>query len=281
MKIVSTLKCTEYDVPGHPESPGRVKETYNLLKKNGYEFIEPQYCRQEDILLVHSKDLLESVKKGTFLDADTPNIRNIFDYARLSVGAAIKASEIAKEERASFSLMRPPGHHATRSNLGGFCYFNNIAIAAKSALSKAKKVAVLDFDVHHGNGTEDIFLGDNRLLYLSLHQSPFYPGTGLKSTNNCINFPLIVGTGHKEYLKQLHQALDVIHKFKPELLGVSCGFDIYKDDPIGGLNLELDSFSEIGRLISQLEIPTFCILEGGYSQKLPYCILNFLEGFKL
>jgi acetoin utilization deacetylase AcuC-like enzyme len=277
MKIISTLKCTEYEFPGHPESPERIRDAYDLLKRSGFEFIEPKECSDEDILIAHSEVLLNNVKSGTFFDMDTPNLPGIFKHARLSVGAAIQAAKRAKAEK-TFSLMRPPGHHATRNSLGGFCYFNNIAVAVKKSLLEYKNAAVLDFDVHHGNGTEDIFLKDNRLLYISLHQSPLYPRTGLKSYDNCINFPLPGGMRGEEYVKKIEQALDKIRDFGPGLLGVSCGFDTFKDDPIGGLQLDLDTFYDIGNLIKGLNIPTFCILEGGYSDKLAECILRFLEG---
>ena len=281
MKIISTLKCTEYGQPGHPESPLRVKNSYNLLKKNGYEIIEPTHATEEDILLVHTKELLGKVKSESFFDPDTPVFKGIFDYARLSAGAAIQAAELSLGGELGFSLMRPPGHHATKKDLGGFCYFNNIAIATKKILPKVKKVAILDIDVHHGNGTEDIFKGSKDVLFVSLHQSPLYPGTGLKSEGNCLNFPLASGTDEKEYFDVLKQALVKIKQFKPGLIGMSCGFDTFEEDPIAGLKLKIDSYKKIAQMVSELRIPIFCILEGGYSSILPQCIESFLEEFKI
>lgn len=281
MKIISTLKCTEYGQAGHPESPLRIKNTYKFLKDRGYDIIESSPALESDILLVHTKELLETVKSGRFFDPDTPAYEGIFDYARLSAGAAIKATEVSLNKDLGFSLMRPPGHHATREDLGGFCYFNNIAIAVKKILPKVKKIAILDIDVHHGNGTEDIFRGEKDVLFISLHQVPLYPGTGLKSEGNCLNFPLSSGTDEIEYLDTLKKAILKIQGFGPSLIGVSCGFDTFKDDPIASINLEITSYRKIAQIILELKIPVFCVLEGGYSQNLPQCIEQFLEGLKI
>ena len=142
--------------------------------------------------------------------------------------------------------MRPPGHHATKKNLGGFCYFNSIAIASLRAGEKCGKVAVVDFDCHHGNGTEDILLGRKDFLYLSLHQSPLYPGTGQKSMDNCINYPIPASTTPDEYISIFTEGLKAIAKFNPDLIAVSAGFDSYRLDPITNLNLELETYREIG-----------------------------------
>jgi acetoin utilization deacetylase AcuC-like enzyme len=280
MKIISTLKCTEYGQVGHPESPLRIKNTYKFLKDKGYKIIEPKYATEDDILLVHSKNLLEKVKSEKFFDPDTPVFKGIFDFARLAVGAAIKSAEFSMDNDFAFSLMRPPGHHATRDDLGGFCYFNNIAIAIKKVLAKVKRAAILDIDVHHGNGTEQIFRGKENVLYISLHQSSLYPGTGLSSEKNCLNFPLPAGTGERRYLAILKQALEQIRQFRPNIIGISCGFDTFNNDPIANLQLDVESYYKIAQFISDLNIPFFCVLEGGYSQSLPRCIESFLEGGK-
>ncbi len=281
MKILFSPKCLEYSQPGHPESPNRVSASYNYLKdKEGFEFIEPAPCEEKDILLAHTQSLLSEVKSGRFFDYDTPSFPNIFEIASLSAGAAIEAMKLALSGENAFSLMRPPGHHATRNSLGGFCYFNNIAIASLTALEQVKTVAIVDFDCHHGNGTEDIVLGRKDILYLSLHQSPLYPGTGLHSRENCINYPLPADTTPDEYLSAFEKGLKEIKSFNPDLLAVSAGFDTYKHDPITGILLEKETYREIGKMLSALEKPVFAILEGGYSRDLPECIYQFLIGLR-
>jgi acetoin utilization deacetylase AcuC-like enzyme len=281
MKIFYSPRCLEYSQPGHPESPARVRSTYKYLVEKGYSFIDPKPCTDNDILRAHSRELLDSVKNETFFDFDTPVFHGIFNIATLSAGSAIDAAMhcLDKGEKA-FSLMRPPGHHATRSSLGGFCYFNNIAIASLRAKERTGKIAIVDFDCHHGNGTEDILHGRKDFLYLSLHQSPLYPGTGLRSSENCINFPLPSQTSPGDYLSILEKGLRKVEEFKPDLLAISAGFDTYKLDPITSLSLEQQTYREIGRMLAGLKKPTFAILEGGYSKDLPECVYEFLQGLE-
>jgi acetoin utilization deacetylase AcuC-like enzyme len=284
MKIFYSPKCLEYSQPGHPESPARAQYTYEYLEEQGYAFQEPQSCTEEDILLAHSQHLLESVKKESFIDFDTPAYAGIYDIARLSAGSAIDAAHACLTGgEMGFSLMRPPGHHATKNELGGFCYFNNIAIACLKALrdfDDVNKIAVVDFDCHHGNGTEDILLGKKEALYLSLHQSPLYPGTGQRSRDNCINYPLSASTTPEQYILAFEEGLKQVEEFDPDLLAVSAGFDSYKLDPITNLTLELSTYKAIGEMLSKLQKPTFSILEGGYSRDLPECVHNFLCGLE-
>ncbi len=279
MKIFYSAACLGYSQPGHPESPARVLHTYEYLMEKGFRFIEPAPCTEEDILMAHSRKLLESVKHGSFYDADTPALPGIYDIARLSAGGAVAAAMhcLDRDEKA-FSLMRPPGHHAGWNAPGGFCYFNNIAIASLKALEKAGKVAIVDFDCHHGNGTEEIFRGRKDFLYLSLHESPLYPGTGLRSSGNCINHPLPAGTGHDEYLSVFADALKKVETFDPGLLAISAGFDSYRGDPLTNLALEPATYLEIGRMLAALGRPAFAVLEGGYSRDLPGCVHQFLSG---
>jgi acetoin utilization deacetylase AcuC-like enzyme len=281
MKIFYSPECLGYSQPGHPESPDRIRNTYEYLEEKGFGFEGPQPCTDDDILLAHTQELLDSVKKENFLDFDTPAYPGIYDIAKLSAGSAINAAAhcLDKDEKA-FSLMRPPGHHATKNSLGGFCYFNNIAIASLKAAETAGKVAIVDFDCHHGNGTEDIMLGRENFIYLSLHQSPLYPGTGLKSRGNCINYPLSASTTPDEFLSAFAQGLKEIAEFNPDLLGISAGFDSYKLDPITNLTLELETYNKIGGMLGGLNKPAFAILEGGYSRDLPECIYQFLEGLE-
>lgn len=271
----------EYELPGHPESSQRLNCIYNHLKEKKSEFIEAKPAKEEDILRVHSLQLIKKIKEGNLLDSDTPNLEGIFEYARLSCGAAIQAAEFVLNNGNAFSLMRPPGHHANQDNTGGFCYFNNIAIAVKKALESIEKITIVDIDCHHGNGTQDIFLGDKRVLYVSLHQSPLYPGTGQKSLKNCLNFPLSAGTDEKTYLCVLKGAIEEIKHFNPQLIAVSCGFDTYKDDPLTNFNLEKESYFKIASLLSSLEKPCFSVLEGGYKiPEIAECVEQYLKGWE-
>ncbi|MCD6406643.1 histone deacetylase [Candidatus Aerophobetes bacterium] len=277
--IFFSLKCLEYSFPGHPESAERVKSIYNHLKDQGYTFEEAKPCREDDILLVHTKGHLKKVKENTFFDPDTPNLENIYDYAALAVGGAIQAVDKALEGENSFSLLRPPGHHAGKNYLGGFCYFNNIAIATCRALRKGvDKVAIIDFDGHHGNGTEDIFSGEKRVLYLSLHQYPAYPGTGGSSRGNSLNFPLSPGCEEEDFMRAFFEGINEVEEFSPGLIGVSAGFDAHEKDPLLSLNLKTETYFKIGEKISSLKKPFFCVLEGGYHEDLPFCVRGFFEG---
>ncbi|GBE39526.1 acetylpolyamine aminohydrolase [bacterium BMS3Bbin08] len=286
MKIFFSEKCLEYSQPGHPESPARVSSTYRFLKEKGLEFIEPAPCGDEDILLAHTPELLNAVKGESFFDMDTPALPGIFEHARLAAGSAIDAARQCLKGEMTFSLMRPPGHHATGNRLGGFCYFNNIAIAVLKIKEQAGesdrpgKIAIIDFDCHHGNGTEDIFLNRNDFLYVSLHQSPLYPGTGLSSRGNCVNYPLPADTSPDEYLAVLGKALKKVAEFGADLLAVSAGFDTYRLDPITNISLEKDTYKEIGEMLSKPGLPLFAVLEGGYSRDIPECIYQFLTGLE-
>lgn len=142
-----------------------------------------------------------------------------------------------------------------------------------------EKAAILDIDCHHGNGTEDIFMGNDSVLYVSLHQSPLYPGTGLVSQGNVVNFPLLPGTPESEYLNTLDQACQKITEFNPSILGISAGFDTFEKDPLTQLNLVVETYRKIGNRIAALKIPAFVVMEGGYSYKLPECVYTFLLGF--
>lgn len=211
-------------------------------------------------------------------DSDTPAYSNIFEFASLSAGGAILASEID-----GFSLMRPPGHHVGRygAALGvttrGFCYLNNIAIAVKK---QNKRTLILDIDGHHGNGTQEFFQGDDKVTYLSLHQAPNYPGTGGTTEGNCINYALPPDVGGKLYLETLDRALSRIDFAPIEKLAVSCGLDTHQGD-LASLGLVERDFLEIGRRIAHLGKPAFFILEGGYvGEKVGLDIDSLLRGYE-
>jgi len=287
MKILFSEECLEYQYSGHPESPERVLNTFEFLKQKGFEFVEPRPCSEKELLLVHDKKFVEEIKSEKFSYIDSPALPGIYYYARLSAGSAVNAMEISLKNEKTFSLMRPPGHHAGRNGLTlgsmslGFCYFNNIAIACKKALKIVKKIAIIDFDCHHGNGTQDIFIGCSNVLYVSLHKYPFYPGTGGISEKNCLNYPLSSETTEEEYLETFEKALEKVKNFKPNLIAVSAGFDSHKEDDItfNGLNLSYKSFRAIGELIKELKKPSFAVLEGGYGKILPKSVYEFIVGY--
>jgi len=263
MKIIFSEKCLEYSWPGHIERPERIRKALELIRRQ-YEFLEPKTASQQDLLRVHTKeyvDLIKNAEAGSYLDGDTPAPPNIYEYARLSAGAALLATQ-----ENGFSLMRPPGHHAGRNGRAmgastlGFCYFNNIAIAIKKL---GRSTLILDIDGHHGNGTQEIFQGDQKVSFISLHRYPTYPGTGFRSQGNCLNFPLSYSAGDSLYLKTLEQALSQVEMANIEVVGVSAGFDAHQGD-LASLGLTSDGYREIGRRVGALGKPVFGVLEGGY-----------------
>jgi acetoin utilization deacetylase AcuC-like enzyme len=259
-KIVFSEKCLAYG-SWHVEGPARVRKAYEILKERGYEFLEPEPASEEDLLRVHDGEYVWMLKKGLIEDGDTPAYENIFEYAKLSAGGAILAAEVK-----GFSIMRPPGHHAGRNgaalgaNTRGFCYLNNIAIAVRHL---GKPTLILDIDGHHGNGTQEIFFGDDKVMYVSLHRHPHYPGTGAVSEANCLNFPLWGDCGDEAYLETLDGALGMVDVGRFEVVAVSAGFDTHMGD-LASLGLTEKGYREIGKRIAALKKPTFFVLEGGY-----------------
>ena len=276
-KIVYSEKCLGYGT-WHIEGPQRVKQAYEILKKQDYEFILPEPATEDDMLLVHDMDYLWNLKKGLVEDSDTPAYDNIFNFASLSAGGAVIASQIN-----GFSLTRPPGHHVAKygAALGaytrGFCYLNNIAIAVK----KLKKPSlILDIDGHHGNGTQAVFQGDKQVVYLSIHQSPNYPGTGAFTEDNCINFALPPNCRGKQYIETLEKGLNMVDLSRFEQVAVSAGFDTHLGD-LASLGLVQKDYFEIGQRIAQLDKPTFFVLEGGYNgQNVGADINQLLKGYE-
>lgn len=281
-RVYSDLSTAEYGAPGHPEAPFRVSKTYERLKSEGHALELPSVAaKDEDVLLMHGALHLESVRLGTFEDADTPPHEGIAKIAMTSLSGALSAVDSALAGEPAFSLMRPPGHHAGKSRVAGFCYLNNLALAVARA-QKAKpglKVAIVDFDVHHGDGTQELVLGRERTTFLSIHQYPLYPGTGLDSRANCWNLPVEAGTDESKWLMHFEPAYDLLLQEKPDLLAVSAGFDAYKEDPIAGLNLDKGTFKRIGRMLAETKLPRFATLEGGYHRDLPLLVESFLDGF--
>jgi len=259
-KIIFSENCLGYG-QWHIEGPERVRKAAEVLKGLGYEFLEPEPASEDDLLRVHDTDYVWNVKKSLVADPDTPAYDNIFEFARFSAGGAILAAKVG-----GFSIMRPPGHHAGRNGaaLGaytrGFCYFNNIAVAVKHL---DRRTLILDIDGHHGNGTQEIFLGDKKVTYVSLHRHPNYPGTGVVSEGNCLNFPLPPDCGDEVHIRTLDKALSSVDVERFEVVAVSAGFDSHVGD-LASLGLTEKGYREIGKRIARLKKYTFFVLEGGY-----------------
>jgi acetoin utilization deacetylase AcuC-like enzyme len=294
VKIITDERCAGYSCLGHPERPLRILATLELLRNQTelpITWAAPGQVNDAQILRAHSTEHLARLNEPEDFDADTPFYENIADYARASVAAALDALRAGRAGENVFSLMRPPGHHAMRNRAMGFCYLNNIAIAVleaaatgdsrdgASAKAGAKRVAVYDFDVHHGNGTEAILLDRPGVAFFSIHQYPCYPGTGTANVGkNCFNYPVAPGTPRETYRATLARALDDLKKFRPDLVAVSAGFDAYVRDPLVQGVLVLDDFYWLGQSLRALGVPMFSLLEGGYSRELPELIFAYLKG---
>ena len=276
MTIFYDASCLEYSSPGHPERPERIARTAPLLKERhaNWKWRQPAIATDAQLLRAHSREHVEAVSNALgHFDLDTPFYPNIEVQARRSAGAAIDAMRSALRGEPAFSLMRPPGHHATRDRAMGFCYFSNVAVAALDALeNNAARIAIWDFDGHHGNGTEAILANNERIRFASVHQFPAYPGTGAKSFANIHNYPLSPYTPREAILGIARRSLDNLIAFEPDLLLVSAGFDAYARDPLLQLTLERKDFATLGAWLNKIGIPVSVVLEGGYSNDLPELI---------
>jgi acetoin utilization deacetylase AcuC-like enzyme len=285
MLVLHDPRCADYAALGHPERPERVTFTAEYLRETypGWEWralFDP--VPDETLLLAHTPAHLARLEVQSDFDADTRSLPDIGLHARRSVAAALHATRHAHDTgRPAFSLMRPPGHHATSSQAMGFCYLNQVAVAALSARRDFDigRIAVWDFDAHHGNGTEAILLGKEGFLVCSVHQSPGYPGTGLHDLGNVRNWPIAPNTPRELHMDALRASLDAIIGFRPELVLVSAGFDAYVGDPITEMTLEAEDFGSLGRWLQHTGIPAAAILEGGYSADLPELVGEFLEAW--
>jgi acetoin utilization deacetylase AcuC-like enzyme len=285
MKIITDEACTGYSRPGHPEKPARITRALETLRAQTdlpITWAKPGPVDDAAILRAHAPELLASLGTAEDFDADSPAYPDIANYARASAGAALAAMRSARKGETVFSLMRPPGHHATRNRIMGFCYLNNIAIAALEALATGvKRVAIFDFDVHHGNGTEDILLNRGGAAFYSIHQFPAYPETCRGNVGkNCFNYPVPPALPRADYRDVFSSALEQLKQFNPELIGVSAGFDAYARDPLAQETLEAEDFYWLGQQIRGLNLPAFSLLEGGYSRDLPELILSYLKGIE-
>ena len=285
VKIITDERCAGYWREGHPERPARVTGTLEFLRgQNELPIVWAAPAGVDDaaILRAHSARHLARLNEPEDFDADTPFHENIITFARASVAAALDSLKAARGGETVFSLMRPPGHHALRDHAMGFCYLNNIAIAVLEALATgSKRVAVFDFDVHHGNGTEAILLDRPGCAFFSIHQFPCFPGTGAANAGtNCFNYPVAPGTPREDWRATLARALGDLKNFQPDLIAVSAGFDAYARDPLADGTLLAEDFHWLGRELRALRIPFFSLLEGGYSKDLPELIFAYLKGIE-
>lgn len=281
--IIYSEQYLEHTQDSHPENKNRLRRTMSLLtKKNVFDnvaLIEPEPAENEDVLRVHTSQHMNLIKElsfkgGGMLGPDTYITERSFDIAMLSAGGLITALK-QDEYKYAFALVRPPGHHATSDEAMGFCIFNNIAICARYAVEKLgkKRIFILDFDVHHGNGTQDIFYNDPSVLFTSLHQYPLYPGTGRideigseEGEGYTINIPLPPKITDNYYLKVLDEIVfPVLEEFDPELILVSSGYDSHYDDPLGDMCLSSRAYYNISKRLKRLGIKTIFTLEGGYN----------------
>ena len=269
---------------GHPEQPKRVSAVINKLRKrDNLLWIKSEKFDQKILKKVHGSDYIESVERSfpsnglKFLDGDTIISPGSKKATYDAVGSIIKAVDgvETKKFKNAFCAVRPPGHHSEKNKAMGFCIFNNAAIGAQYLIEKYNynRIAIIDFDVHHGNGTQDIFYNNKKVLYISTHQYPFYPGTGSENEkgkfNNIFNIPLPAGTSSENYFEAYNHVLKKIDQFRPEFLIFSAGFDAHQDDPLAQFKLKSGDFYEITRRTlltanKYINKKVVSILEGGY-----------------
>ena len=291
----------EHDLPSHPENARRLQRILEVLQGEGLlerlMLLEPRPATIEELERVHTPELITRVRQmaqsgGGNLNPDTYVAPRSYDAALMAAGGLVRALEVvlAGEIDNGFALVRPPGHHATPSQALGFCLFNNVAVAVRAALAagQAKRIFIVDFDVHHGNGTEAIFAGDPAVFYVSTHQYPFYPGTGHWSETGSgagegtvLDVPLSPGVGDAGYAQIFSELVwPLAQRFDPDLILVSAGYDAHWNDPLAQMNLSLSGYAWLGRELVDMAAQ-FCdgrivfTLEGGYQLDVLACgVLN-------
>jgi acetoin utilization deacetylase AcuC-like enzyme len=278
-----------HDIPGHPERPARLLAVERAMSEAGWfgcALTEAPEVARRQLLEVHSAehvDLLEALcaRGGGRIDMDTSAVQATWPAALRAAGGAIALATALLEGSApvGVSALRPPGHHAERAQAMGFCFFNNIAVAAAHAVRElgAERVLILDWDVHHGNGTNEIFHASDEVLFVSIHESPLYPGTGPASdvgrgdgTGYTVNLPVPAGSGDETFCSLVeHVVVPLAHEYQPSLVLVSAGFDAHELDPLASCRVTAGGFAamtgSLRRVCAELEVPMGMVLEGGYS----------------
>jgi len=286
--VVSSERFAEHQTPpGHPESPERADAmdvVANEWRRRHGEVVSPREATREQLARVHDADYLQRIAEtsgiATALDPDTYTSPETCEIARLAAGAAVDAVErvMSGANARALVLVRPPGHHAERNRAMGFCFYNNVAVAAAHARALgAERVAIVDYDVHHGNGTQHIFERDPNVLFCSVHQYPYYPGTGAATeigvgagSGLTVNVPLEVGATDDDYRQVFDEVfIPVVRAFRPDLILVSAGFDAHEHDPLGGMRVTTAAFGAMTMALRQLadeccQGRIVLVTEGGY-----------------
>jgi acetoin utilization deacetylase AcuC-like enzyme len=286
--LVHSERFAEHQTPpGHPERPERAA-VFDVIasrwRDRGVDVVAPRAATREQLARAHDDDYVRRISetngRPAKLDPDTYTSPESYDIALLAAGAAIDAVErvMGGSHRAAVALVRPPGHHAERAKAMGFCLFNNVAVAAAHARTLgARRVAIVDYDVHHGNGTQHIFESDPAILYVSTHQYPYYPGTGAadevgtgQGSGFTVNVPLEAGAGDGDFRTAFDEVvIPVVRQFEPDLLMISAGFDAHADDPLGGLRLTSGAFGAMTMALRTIADEccrgrVVAVTEGGY-----------------